>query len=186
VAGVGDLGEMHVRGGAYVGIAPVGADIVNVCAVTTPRPGAGRPMDVIRQAIASASLSPRFERAAFVGEPAVLGPLAVDVAAAGIEGLLLAGDAAGFVDPMTGDGLSLAMRGAVLAAQEAIHALDTSDLAGAPARLGEARRRALGPKVRFNRLVRRVSSSPAAVLAAGCSALVAPGLLARAIKYAGT
>ena len=34
-----------------------------------------------------------------------LGPLAVESSAAGVPGLLLAGDSAGFIDPMTGDGL---------------------------------------------------------------------------------
>ena len=40
-----------------------------------------------------------------------LGPLALDVRAVGADGLLLAGDAAGFVDPMTGDGMHIAFRG---------------------------------------------------------------------------
>ena len=54
-----------------------------------------------------------------VTRPLVLGPLAVD-AVPGLtppRGLLLAGDAAGFIDPMTGDGLRFAVRGGELAAQ---------------------------------------------------------------------
>ena len=46
----------------------------------------------------------------------MLGPMAVDGLACGEPGLLLAGDAAGFIDPMTGDGLRLALAGAELAA----------------------------------------------------------------------
>ena len=68
---------------------------------------------------ADAQLAPRFERARRVGPVTILGPLAVDAAAAGVPGLLLAGDAAGFVDPMTGDGLRFALRGAELAADVA-------------------------------------------------------------------
>ena len=45
---------------------------------------------------------------------------------AGVPGLLLAGDAAGFVDPMTGDGLRFAVRGAELAADAALAALERS------------------------------------------------------------
>ena len=41
----------------------------------------------------------------------MLGPLAVDVVRDEVAGLLLAGDAAGFIDPMTGDGLRFAIRG---------------------------------------------------------------------------
>ena len=55
----------------------------------------------------------------------VLGPLAVDVPdpAAIPDGLLLAGDAGGFVDPMTGDGLRFAIRGGELAGLAALRVL---------------------------------------------------------------
>ena len=94
----------------------------------------------------------------------MLGPLAVDATAPGVPGLLLAGDAAGFVDPMTGDGLHLAMQGAVLAAREALSALDSGDLSGAVEPAG--RRRGAMPsarKLRFNRGLRRLVASPAAI-----------------------
>ena len=58
----------------------------------------------------------RFARARRVTRPQCLGPLAVESSACGVPGLLLAGDAAGFIDPMTGDGLRFALRGAELAA----------------------------------------------------------------------
>jgi flavin-dependent dehydrogenase len=115
----------------------------------------------------------------------VLGPLAVDTRAAGMPGLLLAGDAAGFIDPMTGDGLHLAMRGAILAAREALSSLESGDLAGAAGRLALARRDALAGKQRFNRALRRLVDSPAAIEAAALGARVAPGLVRWAIRYAG-
>ena len=49
--------------------------------------------------------------------------MAVDAQAAGEPGLLLAGDAAGFIDPMTGDGLRFALAGAELAAAVALEVL---------------------------------------------------------------
>lgn len=182
---VSDVGEMHVRRDAYVGIAPMDDAIANVCVVTGPRPNGRGPVEIMTRAIDAASLSSRFHKARFLGAPKVLGPLAADVSSPGVEGLLVAGDAAGFVDPMTGDGLCLAMRGAVLAAEEALRSFETSDFAGAPARLGEARRQALGSKLRFNRAVRRISSMPAAITAASCGALLMPAVLARAVRYAG-
>jgi geranylgeranyl reductase family protein len=185
VEDVSDLGEMHVRPDVYVGVAPMSDDLANVCVVTGPRPAGKGPIDVMHRAIAAVSLADRFRRARFVAAPKVLGPLASDVSTPGVEGLLLAGDAAGFVDPMTGDGLSLAMRGAVLAAEETLRAFETNDFAGAPSRLAEARRRVLGPKLRFNRAVRRISSTPSAVIAASCGARLVPGALAYAINYAG-
>ena len=69
---------------------------------------------------------PRFADARLVSAVAVLGPLAVDTTAAGVDGLLLAGDAAGFIDPMTGDGMHFAVRGAELAAAVALAALEGS------------------------------------------------------------
>src|SRR6185436_1291398 len=144
VQGTTDLGEMHVRHGHYLGIAPLAGDLVNVCLVTGPRPEGRAPIEIIKRAIAASSeIQERFADARFVTQPTVLGPLAVDVTAAGVDGLLLAGDAAGFVDPMTGDGLHLAIRGAELAASEIMHVLTVGDLTGAPERLWRARARAM-------------------------------------------
>jgi flavin-dependent dehydrogenase len=186
IDGLGGLGEMHVRPPAYVGIAPLGDSLANVCVVTGPHPGGRAPLDVMRRVVESdAALAARFRAATFVERPRVLGPLAAEASGAGVEGLLLAGDAAGFVDPLTGDGLHLALRGAVLAAQEALRTLESSDFAGAPRRLAEARRATLGTKLRFNQLVRRVVGSPLAVALASQSASLAPGLIRPLVRYAG-
>jgi flavin-dependent dehydrogenase len=107
------------------------------------------------------------------------------VTAGGVEGLLLAGDAAGFVDPMTGDGLHLAMRGAMLAAEETLRALETPDLAAAPARLAAARRQAFGRKLRFNRAIRSIAESPLAIGLLSYSAAVVPAFMTPIVRYAG-
>jgi flavin-dependent dehydrogenase len=186
IDGVTDLGEMHVSPGRYIGIARVGDDLSNVCVVTGPRPEGGTPGEIMRRAIAAnPAIRARFERAEFQPPVRVLGPLAMDTRAVGVDGMLLAGDAAGFVDPMTGDGMHLAIQGAVLAAQEALGVLESGDYAGAIARLALARRSQLGPKQRFGRGVRRLVESRAAVAAAAMSARVAPGLVRWAIRYAG-
>ncbi len=80
------------------------------------------------------------------------------MSSAGMPGLLLAGDAAGFVDPMTGDGLRLAMHGGELAAEAAI-AIVGGDAAGA-AWLAARRKAMLKEKQSFNRLVRSVVATP--------------------------
>ncbi len=115
----------------------------------------------MRDAIArDPGLRARFEGAALDDEVRVLGPLASEARAPGVAGLLLAGDAGGFVDPMTGDGVHLAMRSGVLAAREALRALETGDIVGAVSRLERARRKAFGRKLRFNRMVRRLVELP--------------------------
>jgi flavin-dependent dehydrogenase len=186
ITGTSDLGEMHVRCGYYVGIAPLGDEVCNVCLVTGPRPEGATPSDVIHRAIQrEPRLAPRFAGAAFAGPVRVLGPLAADARAAGAPGLLLAGDAAGFVDPMTGDGLHLAMQSAVLSAAEALRALETGDIAGAVERLGRARDEELGKKLRFNRAVRRLVDSRTAISLAEWGARLNPRVLARLVSYAG-
>jgi flavin-dependent dehydrogenase len=186
---VGDmttLGEMHVRPGSYVGLAPLGNGVTNVCAVTGPRPGGRTPIDVIRRALdADERLRARSSGWRPIGAPQVLGPLAVDTDRVGVPGLLLAGDAAGFVDPMTGDGLHLAIRGGVLAAAATLEALEADALGDAVHRLAASRRTALGAKLRFDRWMRQIVSSSAAMTMAGIGAQVAPGVLRRIVRYAG-
>ncbi len=130
-------------------------------------------------------LRDRFAGARLAGAPAVLGPLAVDVNdAVHVDGLLLAGDAAGFIDPMTGDGLRFAVRGAELAALAALDALEHG-WQGVHERLATRRRAEFSAKWRFNRLLRSLVTSPAAIGGASWGARLAPAGLRAAIEYAG-
>ncbi len=187
VTGVSEVGEMHIRRGHYIGVAPVPGGLINACLVV-PEARAraiGRASaDALEAALAAdPQLGPRFLGARRATPVTLLGPLAVDVNAAGVEGLLLAGDAAGFIDPMTGDGLRLAMRGGELAAASALETLD--GLAGAHVRLAERRRKELGTKLRVNRLLRSLVAQPSGVSAAAATASVWPGLVGTLIGYAG-
>jgi flavin-dependent dehydrogenase len=183
---VSDLGEMHIGTGRYLGIAPLGRGVCNVCAVTADRLGGRRPLDVVRETIgADARLARRFARARFESEVTVLGPLAVEASGPGVPGLLLAGDAAGFIDPMTGDGLHLALRGAALAAEAARAALESGMFELAPAALADARRRAFAGKLRFNRVLRALVDSPRAIGLADRAAGFAPGLIRQLVNVAG-
>jgi flavin-dependent dehydrogenase len=103
----------------------------------------------------------RFASARRISNVSVLGPLAVDARASGCSGLLLAGDAAGFVDPMTGDGLRFALRGGMLAAEYALRELDS----GRPQyrALHVARRQEFSTKWRVNRALRALVASPRGV-----------------------
>ena len=183
---LGAVGEMHVRPGWYCGVAPMPGGSANVCVVTDRREGAADPLGLIRRYLASdRELGRRFAGAEPVAPVTVLGPLAVDVSSAGVAGLFLAGDAAGFVDPITGDGLHLAMQGAVLAASETLEVLNTGDWNGAVERLNGKRDALFGGKLRFNRMLRTLTSSPLAVRLAGLGALAAPGVVRRVIIRAG-
>jgi menaquinone-9 beta-reductase len=185
VAGLSAYGEMHIRRGHYIGIAPLPNGLANACIVSSDRAALRAPSELLETALAGDSrLADRFAGARRASTPVCLGPLAVECAASGATGLLLAGDAGGFVDPMTGDGLRFAFRGAELAAAEALRSLEHGT-ADAHVRLQAARRRAFAGKWRFNRGMRALVSSHAAVRAAGFGATMAPAILQRLICYAG-
>jgi flavin-dependent dehydrogenase len=179
---------MHVRRGHYIGIAPVPGGLTNVCLVKPSFAGdatLSNPASLLTRALASDPLlTDRAADARLISSPIVLGPLAVDVRDATIDGLLFAGDAAGFIDPMTGDGLRFAVQGGELAAAAALQALSRG-WAGVHAHLTAARRRAFGGKWIFNRGLRAVVASPMGVEATAVGARVVPPLLRAVISHAG-
>jgi geranylgeranyl reductase family protein len=135
-------GEMHVGPGWYVGLAPLTGDRLNV--------GMALPLNRDRR-----PAEERFE-AAIRGLPAVAArlegrrrltairgasPIGHRVASAAGPGWMLIGDAAGFIDPFTGEGIYRALRSA-RAAAEALAAGD----ADAELRYLEGRRRAFAAK----------------------------------------
>jgi flavin-dependent dehydrogenase len=183
-AGPSAFGEMHVRRGRYIGVAPVPGGLTNVCAVVPSGVKVPDPEALLARVIAADPLlRERLHDARLVTPPVVLGPLAVDARAAGVPGLLLAGDAAGFIDPMTGDGLRFAIRGGELAAEVALAAL--AGRASAPhLTLARLRRREFQSKWRFNRALRRLVGNGLSVHAATLVASAAPWTLRRAITFA--
>ncbi|MBA3270520.1 MAG: FAD-dependent monooxygenase, partial [Acidobacteria bacterium] len=183
-------GEMHVRHGHYIGVAPVPGELTNACLVVPHQAGDGGWRDAAARLTGAIegdpSLAPRFARARLVEPVHVLGPMAVDASAPGVPGMLLAGDAAGFIDPMTGDGLRFAVLGAVLAAAAALDVLaGRLDQTAALAQLSKERQRTFAAKWRFNRAVRALVASPRAVGAAAMAARVFPSAFAAVVRYAG-
>lgn len=149
-----DHGEMHVGRGYYVGLAPTPGGELNV--------GMALPMG------GRATATERFE-AAIAGLPAVAerlrdsrrltpirgaAPIGHRVADVAGPGWLLVGDAAGFVDPFTGEGIHRALRSA-RAATDAILA------GGEPAvRYRAERRRAFAAKSTLSWLVQGFLAVP--------------------------
>jgi flavin-dependent dehydrogenase len=190
VSDLSGVGEMHVRRGHYIGVAPLPNGVANACLVV-PQERDGRgwrdAAAMLTSHLASdPMLKARFASARLVGAPAVLGPMAVDTRTCDVPGLLLAGDAAGFIDPMTGDGLTFALRGAELAAEVVVGVLEgTIDRARAARVLASQRRAAFHVKWSFNRALRRLVASPRGVSTAAAAARVWPRAFAAMIRYAG-
>jgi flavin-dependent dehydrogenase len=86
-----------------------------------------------------------------------LGPLAFRVVPPAQDGVLLVGDAAGFYDPFTGEGIFTALRGAELAAPLVARALDGGDTSARALRAYTRERRAVfRDKERVTRLLQAV------------------------------
>lgn len=182
------LGEMHIRPGRYLGVAPLPGGLMNVCLV---KPAAGGDCDfgdppglLKREIEAEPLLRDRFGGRDPIRPPVMLGPLAIDATGDTVDGLLLAGDAAGFVDPMTGDGLRFAVRGGELAAAAALEALEHG-WSGVHDRHAAARQREFAGKWRFNRALRGLIASPTGVRGAAIGARLAPGALRALVARAG-
>ena len=95
-----------------------------------------------------------FEGTQRVGPRAAIGPLAFAVRAVSSPGALLAGDASGFLNPFTGQGVMLALRGgisAALAIQAALRAGNQESAAWAE--YAEQRARDFGERRKLARLV---------------------------------
>jgi flavin-dependent dehydrogenase len=187
VRGTRRRGEMHLRAGSYIGIAPLPGGLTNVCVVLQTdgqsRTAVDQGMIVERTVGCDPLLGDRFASARRVTPVTVLGPLAIDSRTSGVPGALLAGDAAGFIDPMTGDGLRFAIEGAMLAAQAGVLELSS----GQPAWRGlqQARRRAFAGKWRFNRILRLLAGSPQGVRFAARIAETWTWPVQQVIRFAG-
>jgi flavin-dependent dehydrogenase len=135
VSGLRDRGEMHLlRDGSYLGLDPLADGRLNVGQVVDADvvAQAVREQDGAARLLAAAASSPalarRFERATIdPAEPGdgvrYLAPMRTAVRAVVAERTLLVGDAAGFFDPLTGEGITLAIASAELAARAAMVAL---------------------------------------------------------------
>lgn len=119
-------GEMHVGPGIYCGLAPVGGGIVNVGLVTAldaKRSDEPAERYFERRLNELPAVVEALDGAARITPVRGVGPLARRVRRVAGPGFLLVGDAAGFLDPFTGEGVYRALRGAELAAEAVEHAL---------------------------------------------------------------
>ena len=190
VTGLTTAGEMHVRDGHYIGVAPLPGGLTNACLVVPHQHGdeaLKTPASVLDKFLAAdPDLAARFADARPAGPAVMLGPMAVDSIACGEPGLLLAGDAAGFIDPMTGDGLRLALAGAELAAAVTLEVLaGRLSVDHAHTVLAVRRHGAFQSKWRFNRTLRSLVASPRGVTVAALAARALPSVFQRMIRYAG-
>jgi flavin-dependent dehydrogenase len=141
------LGLMAVGRGAYCGVATVGGGETSVGLALAPSVrGRGESAASVLARVADTLPSVRAALADSVRTAPIrgIGPLARRVRRVAGPGYLLVGDAAGFTDPFTGEGVFRALRGAELAADAVRSALGRRD--GDPAGYAAARRTAFAAK----------------------------------------
>lgn len=189
VAGFGGSpgrGEVHVSGpGACLGIAAVGGGLANVT-VVIPGERAGEVSGDPAGAFDAALTAYGFGGLRRVDDILATGPFDCPVRSAVADGALLVGDAAGYYDPFTGQGIYRALRGAELAAAAAGAALragDTSARALAP--YERARRRAFAPGERMQRVVEAVVARPGLLSGIGRRFTARPALADAVIRVTG-
>jgi geranylgeranyl reductase family protein len=158
---LGPFGEMHVGRGLYCGLGPVGGGLVSVGLVgASGAKPAGEPTERFfdRRLAELPGVARALCGAERIGRVRGIGPLARRVSRVAGPGYLLVGDAAGFLDPFTGEGVSRALRGAELAAEAVERALRRGD--GLPEGYERARRAAFADKERLVKLIQLSIGSP--------------------------
>jgi flavin-dependent dehydrogenase len=113
-----DHGEMHVARDWYVGLAPLAGDRLNV-GMALPLDGDRRPAEA-RFAEAIGGIPAVAERVRGLRRLTPIrgaSPIGHRVAGSAGKGWMLVGDAAGFIDPFTGEGIYRALRSARAAAE---------------------------------------------------------------------
>lgn len=116
--------ELYFFPGGYCGLAPIEDGLLNVCCLVdrslTRHLGAGALADFalwLRKAARHPALDARLRLATQVTETFATAPVQPARRHADNAGALLAGDAAGFLDPFTGDGIAQALQAGRLAAE---------------------------------------------------------------------
>ncbi len=158
---LGPFGEMHVGEGSYCGLAPVGGGLVSVGLVVAlgEKPAGEATERFFERRLAELPGAARaLSGAERVGLVRGIGPMARKVGRLAGPGYLLVGDAAGFLDPFTGEGVHRALRGAELATE----AVEGTLRAGSDTPVGYegARRAAFAEKERLCKIIQLLLGSP--------------------------
>jgi 2-polyprenyl-6-methoxyphenol hydroxylase-like FAD-dependent oxidoreductase len=185
IEGLGECVEVHLIEGGEVYLAPQGETEAVAALLLEERrlPRGAELGGFVRHALVQAPLlAGRTARVRLLDRPRLKGPLGLEVRAGTIgEGYMLAGDAAGALDPVTGEGMSLAFCGASILGRLVLEGGLTRET---------CRRAALG-RARLEGILRRLTGgvmclSRSHVLAEAAVVLLArmPGMFSRLLGVA--
>lgn len=159
-----DHGEMHLAKGVYCGLAPFGGGGMNVGFVlnTARARQMGGAEPIFQWMLARLpAVAMALHRGRRDGTLHGIAPLVHRCLRTYADGVLLVGDAAGFLDPFTGEGVFRALRGAELAAAVALEALERGDMSARTlAPYAAMRRRTFAAKDRLCLLIQAFVAAP--------------------------
>ncbi|TMI77202.1 MAG: NAD(P)/FAD-dependent oxidoreductase [Bacillati bacterium ANGP1] len=156
-------GELHLGPGMYGGVAHFGSGVANVCMALPRRlwrhagprqtfDAALTSLPALAEAMAGARRESRFRCS---------GPVGFADRNAVADRILLIGDAGGQIEPMTGQGIFLALRSAHLASGVAAEALSTDDLSYRKLfTYAQHRRREIAGRLAVSRWLQRLAFHP--------------------------
>jgi len=185
-----DRGEIVVAPPRYAILNPVASGVGNMSLVVPVEEGRRHKSDLAGYFDAATRALPglgeRLRRARRAGPVRALGPLAYSVAPPRDGGVVLVGDAAGFLDPFTGEGVYAALRSAEIAARVAADAIRVGDLSVDALRPAHLRHAAeFSAKARVTLLLQRVIARRALLVAAARVLARRPAHLARLMGVLG-
>jgi flavin-dependent dehydrogenase len=164
-----DAVEMYYFPGGYCGLAPIESGLYNACCLVARSLAEDAPAVAdfaawIRTISGHHALAERLRPGAQVSKTVTTAPVKPARRRSDIHGALLAGDAAGFLDPFTGDGISIALQSGRLAARVLAGHLKNQSARDAFAEAAEAYRRqldaAVGGSYRLAGILRALVRAP--------------------------
>lgn len=164
------FGEMRLGADGVLGWAPIGPDRSNLTLVvpeSRAREISGDAAGFYGRALKAYGMAHRLNGARRVGELEVTGPFQIAPRRITAPGAILVGDAAGYFDPFTGQGIYQALVGGRLAAGAVFRILERPEREAAERRRYEAElARFLWPSRRLQRLIDAFVGRPAAMVPA--------------------
>lgn len=150
----GGFGQMHVATGGYCGLAPLPGGGINVGLVVRRRQGGVSPVRMLDRWINDhPSVAAALDGCVRVSSVRGFSPVGARSRSDAGAGFLMVGDAVGFFDPFTGEGIYRALAGGEIAARAAVAALTHGQRAADIAAYHSSRRNAFACKERVTALV---------------------------------
>ena len=168
--------DLYFFDNGYCGVQPVAPDAVNVCALM--RSDAATTLEAVFER--SPELKERARKWERIMAPVSTAPVLYRKPVCLRGRTLLTGDAAGFIDPFAGDGISLALRSGQAAAQCVLR--NASSLEDACREYDALYREQFAPLIAASTRVRRLTTLPGIARPVALQLLRIPGVLPFVIK----